>query len=125
LWRAPVSSTVTQAALESPARSTSRFSAKKPSWPAISRRTSCRLEMTMPNARNWSTEDGAQSASHRQRFDEGNLPRRPSGRRGRHGIVSCRLKSSRGSRADMHFSIRAIAQAAVSYSLYEGAIRSA
>ena len=51
LWRAPVSSTVTQAALESPARSTSRFSAKKPSWPAISRRTSCRLEMTMPNAR--------------------------------------------------------------------------
>ena len=40
LWRAPVSSTVIQGALESPARSTSRASSRKPSWPAISRRTS-------------------------------------------------------------------------------------
>ena len=48
LWRAPVSSTVIQAALESPARSTSRASARKPSWPSISRRTTWRLEMKMP-----------------------------------------------------------------------------
>src|ERR1700688_3069614 len=58
-WRAPVSSTVIQAALVSPARSTSRASARKPSWPSLSRRTTWRLEMRMPSVRNSVTSRGA------------------------------------------------------------------
>ena len=42
----------------SPARSTSRASSRKPSWPAISRRTTWRLEMTMPSACNSVTSRG-------------------------------------------------------------------
>ena len=49
--RAPVSSTVIQEAVCSPARSTSRLSARKPSWRSISSRTTWRLEMLRPSAR--------------------------------------------------------------------------
>ena len=45
-WRAPVSSTLIQGAALSPARSTSRASARKASWPAFSSRTTWRLEMS-------------------------------------------------------------------------------
>ena len=50
LWRAPVSSAVTHAALVKPARSTARASSRKRCLPAINRRTTCRLEMTMPQS---------------------------------------------------------------------------
>jgi hypothetical protein len=56
--RAPVSSTVIQLALERPARSTSLASLRKRFWRSFSRRTTCRLEMKMPNARNISTSRG-------------------------------------------------------------------
>jgi hypothetical protein len=54
-WRAPVSSTEIQGAVSSPARSTSRASARKPSWPAISSRITWRWEMSIPMARNCAT----------------------------------------------------------------------
>ena len=48
LWRAPVSSTVIQAALGKPGtQHIARFLAKA-SWPTVSRRTTSRLEMAMP-----------------------------------------------------------------------------
>src|SRR5262249_11264798 len=46
--RAPVSSTVIHAAEDSPVRSTSRASLRKVSWPSMSSRITCRLEITMP-----------------------------------------------------------------------------
>ena len=42
--------------LRSPARSTSRASSRKRSWPSISRRMTCRLEMATPIARSCVTK---------------------------------------------------------------------
>ena len=47
-WRAPVSSTLIQAALARPARKTSRSSATNASSRPVSSRTTCRFEMTTP-----------------------------------------------------------------------------
>ena len=58
LWRAPVSSTVTQAAVSSPARNTSRALVEEASWPSISSRTTCRLETSMPIAASSVTSRG-------------------------------------------------------------------
>jgi hypothetical protein len=49
-WRAPVSSTVIQAAFASPARSKSRASSRKRSWPAVSRRITSRFEIRVGTA---------------------------------------------------------------------------
>lgn len=59
LWRAPVSSTVTQAAVVRPARSTACASPRKRSWRPIRRRTTCRFETAMPIASSISTSRGA------------------------------------------------------------------
>jgi hypothetical protein len=47
-----VSSTVIQAALESPARSMSRASVRKSSWRSIKRRSTWRFQIKMPRLRN-------------------------------------------------------------------------
>jgi hypothetical protein len=58
LWRAPVSSTVIQPAVCSPARSTSRASVWNASCPAISSRITCRFGMLTPIARSCATNRG-------------------------------------------------------------------
>ena len=58
LWRAPVSSTVTQAAPARPARNTSRASPRKRPWRPINSRTTCRLETSMPIASRRATSRG-------------------------------------------------------------------
>src|SRR6476659_1425235 len=55
---AGMASTETQAAVCRPARSTSRFSSRNPSCPAISRRITCRFEMATPIPRSCATSRG-------------------------------------------------------------------
>jgi hypothetical protein len=58
-WRAPVSSTLTQLDVASPARRTSRASAMKPSCFAVSRRCNCRCEIATPIDRNNTNSRGS------------------------------------------------------------------
>ena len=54
----PVSSTLIQAAVASPARSTLRASVRKASWPVFRSRTTCRLEIARPRLLSCATSRG-------------------------------------------------------------------